>query len=194
MYPAGRFDGALRPQSGPINGGFFQCVAVRRGLAFPFLLAWSAAAKKCGPSSEKKRKSPVFKGFAPGGRGVRAPCGGRSFALGRSLLGGPLSFGGSGVVPVASLPLGPQSCPGPPPALRYAVGLTGQEDRLNRGGWVGGGAGGADSIHPARMMNTPCGAVGGRCRLWGFSQCLAHPCRWGPPPKRHRPPRRCQRH
>lgn len=74
MYPAGRFDGALRPQSGANNGGFFQCVAVRRGVAFPFLLAWSAAAKKCGVASEKKEVSPPFgKGFAPGGRGVRAP-------------------------------------------------------------------------------------------------------------------------
>lgn len=28
----------------PSGWRFFQCVAVRRGLAFPFLLAWSAAA------------------------------------------------------------------------------------------------------------------------------------------------------
>lgn len=69
------FEGALRPQSCSINGGFFQCVAVRRGLAFPFLLAWSAAAKKrAGPPLKKEEVTPWGKASlrAGGGRARRA--------------------------------------------------------------------------------------------------------------------------
>lgn len=46
-----------------------------------------------------------------------------------------------------------------------------------------------------RPFDAPLGnnQVGGRCRFGRFSQGLAHPYRWGPPPKRHRPPGQCRR-
>ena len=69
---------------------------------------------------KKRRSPPSMKrlrfGRAGGARSVR-----RAFLCAWSVIIGcfPL-FWGSGVVPVASLPLGPQSRARPPPALRYA--------------------------------------------------------------------------
>lgn len=108
----------------PVSFGF---VAVRRGLAFPFLLAWSAAARgRCRPFEEEEGY-PLLGGLRSGvgGRGG-ALCGGRSFWLCPPLGVVPF-FLGSGVVPVALLPLGPQGAPPrpPPPPLRSRGVLVG---------------------------------------------------------------------
>lgn len=52
----------------PVSFGF---VAVRRGLAFPFLLAWSAAAKRAVPSSLGWVCTPSWRGGLRGGGGGR---------------------------------------------------------------------------------------------------------------------------
>lgn len=63
---------------------FFQCVAVRRGWAFPFLLAWSAAARRAVPSSLGVGVYPLLAGRASRGRrrARRVCCGGRFVFLG----------------------------------------------------------------------------------------------------------------
>lgn len=80
---------------------FFQCVAVRRGSAFPFLLAWSAAAFRTRQAIKGKEVTISGAGFG-GGAGAGAALPALSFLLAWFLGFGLVGVScGSGVVPFA---------------------------------------------------------------------------------------------
>ena len=102
------------PAHAPGSAALFPTGSGARLAAKKFGVLWGRMAPK------KRRKSPIgerLRSGRPGGsRSVR-----RAFLCTWSvIIGCYRSFGGSGVVPVASLPLGAQSRARPPAALRYA--------------------------------------------------------------------------
>lgn len=119
----------LSPAHAPGSVALFPAGSGARLAARKFGVLWGRMAPK------KRRSNPLGERLRSGRAG-----GSRSVRLGflftwSVFIGWFPFFGGSGVVPVASLPLGAQGRARPPPALRYAK--KGEEEEKDSFVWCG---------------------------------------------------------